>query len=113
MIIIMLFHSKLLFNFSFAEPVYISAPVIEYTDMTSSSYATDLLRMLSSLYEEKICCDVVLSAGRFQTQAHKVVLIASSGFFKSLLLDKDLPFNDVITLSSEHLVYLFLESIFF
>lgn len=94
-------------NFSFTEPVYVSAPVIEYTDMTSKSYATDLLRMLSSLYDQKICCDVVLSAGRFQTQAHKVVLIASSGFFKSLLLDKDLPFNDVITLSSEHLVYWF------
>lgn len=79
------------------EPVLASAPMV---DMQYAPYAGDLLRMLRALFQQKICCDVVVSAGRFQLHAHKVVLIASSGYFKSMLLDKDLPFNDVITLSN-------------
>ena len=87
-------------SYSLYEPVYV-APAITYHELSCSSYSSELLGFLRYLYEEKVCCDVILAAGSFQAAAHKIVLIAASGFLKSLLLDPALPANEYITLPSE------------
>jgi len=65
----------------------------------SATYADSLLAALSELRSENHFCDVTLMSedGTFQTKVHKVVLVAASGYLKSLLLDPDLTFHDHIT----------------
>lgn len=52
-------------------------------EVSSPTYALDFMSQLYQLYQDGICCDVVLSTGDYQTTAHKVVLMASSEYFKS------------------------------
>jgi len=61
-----------------------------------------MLDVLSDLKSQNLFCDVTLTSddGTFQTKVHKVVLIAASGYLKSLLLDPDLIVNDYITVPS-------------
>ena len=68
----------------------------------SSTYADSLLAAMSELHTENVFCDVTLISedGAFQTKVHKVVLVATSAYLKSLLLDPDLVINDCITVPS-------------
>lgn len=52
-------------------------------EVSSPTYALDFMSQLHQFYQDGICCDVVLSTGDYQTTAHKVVLMASSEYFKS------------------------------
>jgi len=68
----------------------------------SATYADSLLSALDDLRSQSHFCDVTLTSddGTFQTKVHKVVLVAASGYLKSLLLDPDLSFHDHITVPS-------------
>jgi len=68
----------------------------------SLNYSDSLLAALSELWTQSLFCDVTLTSddGTFQTKVHKVVLVAASGYLKSLLLDPDLIVNDHITVPS-------------
>jgi len=69
----------------------------------SATYADCLLSALSELWSQSHICDVTLTSddGTFQTKVHKLVLVAASGYFKSLLLDPDLTVYDHITVPSK------------
>lgn len=68
----------------------------------SATYADSLLFAFSELQRHNLFCDVTLTSddGTFQTKVHKVVLVAASGYLRSLLLDPDLIVNDHITVPS-------------
>lgn len=68
----------------------------------SATYAASLLSALSELRSQDLFCDVTLVSddGTFQTKVHKIVLVAASGYLKSLLLDPDLTIHDYITVPS-------------
>ena len=57
--------------------------------MTSTSHSSDLVTSLRRLFEEKVGFDVVLTAGGFQASAHKVIVMATSDYLKSLIVDHD------------------------
>ena len=86
-------------------------PISQMSDCVkrkSSTYTDSLLAALSELRSQSIFCDVTLTSddGTFQTKVHKVVLVAASGYLKSLLLDQDLIVNDHITVPSMSLLIL-------
>lgn len=74
-------------------------------ELSSPTFAVDCMSELYELYQKGICCDVILSTGDCQTCAHKVVLMASSEYFKSLFLGPGSG-NDFIVLPSGELFYL-------
>ena len=76
--------------------------VPDYMMRKSSTYTDSLLAALSELRSQNLFCDVTLTSddGTFQTRVHKIVLVAASGYLKSLLLDPDLIVNDHITVPS-------------
>ena len=93
-------------------------PVSQMSDgvaRRSDTYADGLLLSLSELRSHDQFCDVTLTSedGTFQTRVHKVVLVAASGYLKSLLLDPDLIVHDYITVPSmcTHLFCLFTSSL--
>ena len=69
--------------------------------MTAQTFSSDLLLALHKLYLEKIGCDVIVSAESCNLiPAHRVVLIAGSGYFRTILIKSqpnDLG-NDVVCL---------------
>jgi len=71
----------------------------------SPTYTDSLMAALSELQSLNLFCDVTLASddGTFQTKVHKVVLVAASGYLKSLLLDPDLFVNDYITVPSKQM----------
>jgi len=80
-------------------------PVSQTTDFMvrkSPTYTDSVLAALNDLQSQNLFCDVTLTSddGTFQTKVHKVVLVAASGYLKSLLLDPDLIVNDHITVPS-------------
>jgi len=80
-------------------------PVSQITDCVerrSPTYTDSLLAALNELQSQNLFCDVTLTSddGTFQTKVHKVVLVAASGYLKSLLLDPDLIVHDHITIPS-------------
>jgi len=79
-----------------------SSQVTDTVVLTSATYADSLLTALGQLQSQKLFCDVILTSddGMFQTKVHKVVLVAASGYLKSLLLDPDLIINDRIVIPS-------------
>ena len=68
----------------------------------SSGYTDSLLSALSELQRQNHFCDVTLTSddGTFKTKVHKVLLVAASGYLRSLLLDPDLTVRDQITVPS-------------
>ena len=77
--------------FFFSDSIYFEPMCInpEYKELSSNCYASQLLICMNRLYEERICCDVVLTAGGFQVEAHKLVLMAASDYFKTLLTEDE------------------------
>jgi len=79
-----------------------SSQVTNSIVLQSATYTGSLLTALSKLHRQSLFCDVTLTSadGTFQTKVHKVVLVAASGYLKSLLLDPDLIISDHITVPS-------------
>ena len=71
-------------------------------ELSCPTFAVDCMSELYDLYQQGICCDVTLSTGDYQTSAHKVVLMASSEYFKSLFLGSP---DDFIVLPSGELFH--------
>ena len=66
--------------------------------MTTPTFASDLLSSLHHMYETKVCCDIVVVAGSVEISVHKVVLVAASGYLRTLLMASDSVPNNVIYL---------------
>lgn len=97
----MLLHSmSVLYGCRVSCPVnYFKSSTIE---LSSPTFAVDCMSELYELYQHGICCDVVLSTGDCQTSAHKVVLMASSEYFK-VLFTGSRPSDDFVVLPSSEL----------
>lgn len=61
----------------------------ELKELSWTFYSSELLSALHQMYKQKVCCDVILSAGGFQVSTHKVILMATSDFLKSLITDHE------------------------
>lgn len=61
----------------------------ELKELSWTFYSSELLSALHQMYKQKVCCDVILSAGGFQVSTHKVILMATSDFLKSLIADHE------------------------
>ena len=55
-------------------------------EASAPSYALYFLQNIAELWKEALFCDVTVSVGKTQFQAHKTVLAAASPFFKAMLL---------------------------
>lgn len=73
----------------------------ELKELSWTFYSSELLSALHQMYKQKVCCDIILSAGGFQVATHKVILMATSDLLKSLIADHE-PTAEAIHLTGKY-----------